>query len=237
MPARPPATSVPTRDARSPLTRDRIVGAAVELADVEGIDALSMRSLARSLGVEAMSLYHHVANKNDLLDGMVDVVFAELDRPEPGAPWREAIRDRCTSLRAALLRHPWAVGRLDSRRTPGMATLDHHDAVIGCLRLGGFSVRAAALAFATLDAYVFGFVVQELSLPMEPGEDTAALAAEILASAPVDALPHLAEMAAQHVSRPDYAFADEFEPGLDLILDGLARLRDGGPTVRRAGAR
>jgi AcrR family transcriptional regulator len=217
---------VRTRDGRPPLTRDRVVAAAVELADVDGIDALSMRALARSLGVEAMSLYHHVANKNDLLDGMVDAVFAELDRPEPGAPWREAIRDRCTSLRAALLRHPWAVGRLDSRRTPGMATLDHHDAVIGCLRLGGFSVRAAALAFASIDAFVFGFVVQELGLPMEPGEDTAMLAAEILASVPADTLPHLAEMVAEHVGLAGYTFAAEFEPGLDLVLDGLARLRD-----------
>lgn len=220
------SSAATSRTDREPLTRVRVVAAAVELADVEGIDALSMRALARSLGVEAMSLYHHVANKNDLLDGMVDVVFGELARPEPGAPWRPAIHDRCTSLRAALLRHPWAVGRLDSRRTPGWATLDHHDAVIGCLRLGGFSVRSAALAFATLDAFVFGFVVQELSLPMEPGEDTATLAAEILASVPTDALPHLAEMAAEHVSRPGYTFGGEFEPGLDLILDGLARLRD-----------
>jgi AcrR family transcriptional regulator len=214
------------RTRRDPLTRERVVVAAAALADGEGIDALSMRSLARSLGVEAMSLYHHVATKDDLLDAMVDDVFAELDRPEPGRPWRPALRDRCTSLHATLLRHPWAVGLLNSRRSPGMATLEHHDAVIGCLRLDGFSVRAAASAFATLDAYVYGFVVQELSLPMEPGEDTADLAAAILATAPMDALPHLAEMAAAYVGRPEYNFASEFDPGLDLVLDALATLRD-----------
>ena len=109
-----------------------------------------------------------------------------------------------------------------------MATLQHHDAVIGCLRAGGFSVRGAAHAFATIDAYVYGFAVQELSLPMEPGEDTSELAIEILASAPADQLPHLAEMTAEFVGRPDYAFANEFEPGLDLILDALDRTRRSG---------
>ena len=201
------------------------MAAAVELADEDGIEALSMRKLAQALGVEAMSLYHHVANKDELLDAMVDVVFTEVDLPAADGPWMVEVRGRCTSLREVLLRHPWAVGRLDSRRNPGMATLVHHDAVIGCLRGGGFSVRKAALAFATVDAYVFGFVVQQLGLPMEPGEDTAELAAEILASAPTDALPHLAEMAAEYVALPGYEFANEFEPGLDLILEALERTR------------
>ncbi len=220
-------TSPRARRDRTPLDRDRIVAVAVDLADADGIESLSMRSLARALGVEAMSLYHHVANKDDLLDGMVDAVFTAVDQPEIGAPWRPALAGRCRSLRAALLRHPWAVGRLNSRRTPGPANLAHHDAVIGCLRAGGFGVRATALAFATLDAFVYGFAVQQLSLPMEPGEDTATLAAEILASVPADALPNLAELATEHVGRADYAFADEFEPGLELILDGLDRLRAG----------
>ncbi len=201
------------------------MAAAVELADEDGIEALSMRKLAQALGVEAMSLYHHVANKDELLDAMVDLVFTEIDLPSADGPWMVEVRGRCTSLREVLLRHPWAVGRLDSRRTPGMATLVHHDAVIGCLRAGGFTVRKAALAFATLDAFVFGFVIQQLGLPMEPGEDTADLAAEILASAPTDALPHLAEMAAEYVALPGYEFANEFEPGLDLILEALDRTR------------
>ena len=213
---------------RTPLDRDRIVTAAIALADTSGMGALSMRSLARSLGVEAMSLYHHVANKDDLLDAMVDVVFTEVEAPVVGAPWRPAMQARCASLRRVLLAHPWAVGRLESRRNPGFATVHHHDAVIGCLRAGGFTVRQTALAYATLDAYVFGFVVQELSLPMEPGEHAADMAADILSDMPMEQLPHLAELAAEHVGRPDYAFAGEFAPGLELILDGLDRLRHGG---------
>ena len=217
-----PATDPKRRPA---LSRDRVVHEAVELADHEGIDALSMRKLAQALGVEAMSLYHHVANKDDLLDGMVDLVFSEVEMPTAGSPWQAEIRRRCTSLREVLLRHPWAVGRLDSRRSPGMANLLHHDAVLGCLRAGGFTVRGSGQAFAMIDSYVYGFVVQELSLPMEPGEDTADLAVEILASAPTDALPHLAEMVKDYVGLPGYAFANEFEPGLDLLLDALERQR------------
>ena len=216
------------RERRPALTHERVVAAAVELADDQGIEALSMRKLAQALGVEAMSLYHHVANKDDLLDAMVDLVFSEIATPAETGPWRTEVRARCTSLRDVLLRHPWAVGRLNSRRRPGMATLQHHDAVIGCLRAGGFTVRGAAHAFATIDAYVYGFAVQELSLPMEPGEDTSELAVEILASAPAEELPHLAEMTAEFVGRPDYAFANEFEPGLDLILDALDRTRPAG---------
>jgi AcrR family transcriptional regulator len=211
---------------REPLTRDRVVATAVGLADEDGIDGLSMRKLAQALGVEAMSLYHHVANKEDLLDGMVDAVFVEVALPEAdGERWRSPIRARCTSMREMLLRHPWAVGQLNSRRSPGIATLEHHDVVIGCLRAGGFSVRATASAFATLDAYVYGFVLQELSLPIELDEGPGDLAEEILGGLPDGALPHLAELAANYVTRPDYTFANEFDPGLDLILDGLERLR------------
>lgn len=213
------------RPPRPALSKDRVVAAAVELADDEGIEALSMRKLAQSLGVEAMSLYHHVANKDELLDAMVDSVFTEVALPSAAGPWQAEMRDRCTSMRDVLLRHPWAVGLLNSRRSPGMATLVHHDVVIGCLRAGGFTVRGSAHAFATLDAYVYGFVVQELSLPMEPGEDTADLAAAILASAPMESLPHLAEMTEAYVGLPGYRFADEYEPGLDLILDALERTR------------
>lgn len=223
----PPSRPEPTDRRRGGLSRDRIVATAVEVADAEGIEALSMRSLARALGVEAMSLYHHVANKDDLLDAMVDVVFTEVASPEVGGPWRPEVRTRCTSLRTVLLRHPWSVGQLNARRSPGAATLAHHEVMLGCLRAGGFDVRATALAFATLDAYVYGFVVQELSLPLGEGEATAELAAEILAGT-AESLPHLAEMAAEHVALPGYRFGNEFEPGLDLLLDGLERLRHGG---------
>lgn len=220
----PPATPAPRRAA---LTKERVIAAAVQLADEDGIDALSMRKLAQALGVEAMSLYHHVANKDELLDGMVDVVFAEVHLPAPEGPWIDEIRTRCVSMRDVLLRHPWAVGLLDSRRSPGMANLQHHDAVIGCLRAGGFAVRGAALAFATLDAFVYGFAVQELALPTESGEDVGALAEEILGDLPEGQLPHLIELAMEHVMQDDYAFANEFPLGLDLILDGLERTRQG----------
>jgi AcrR family transcriptional regulator len=210
---------------RPALSAERVVAAGVELADAEGIEALSMRKLAQSLGVEAMSLYHHVANKDVLLDGMVDTVFSEVHLPTTEGPWIAEIRARCMSLREVLLRHPWAVGLLDSRRSPGMANLQHHDAVIGCLRAGGFSVRGAALAFATIDAFVYGFVIQELALPTELGEDVGALAEEILGDVPEGTLPHLIEMATEHVMRDGYAFANEFPLGLDLILDGLDRQR------------
>jgi AcrR family transcriptional regulator len=202
-----------------------VLAEAMALADAEGIEALSMRSLAKAVGVEAMSLYHHVANKDDLLDGMVDAVFAEVDQPVVGEAWRPQLRTRCTSLRAVLLRHPWAVGRLDSRRSPGLATLSHHDAVIGCLRADGFSVPATARAFATLDAFVYGFVLQEVSLPLQEGEAVADIAEEILGSIDPTAFPALMELAIEHVQQPGYAFGEEFEPGLDLVLDGIADLR------------
>ena len=219
----------PAARSRPRLTRTAVIAAAVDLADRDGIDALTMRKLAQAIGVEAMSLYHHVANKDDLLDGMVDAVFSEITAPRAGEPFRPELKARCESLRAALLRHPWAVGRLDSRRSPGLATLQHHEAVLACLRADGFDVRATALAFATIDAFVYGFAVQELSLPIETGDDAAELATEIFESVDQAALPHLAEIAFEHASRADYAFANEFGPGLDLVLDGIDRLRSAHP--------
>ena len=216
----------PKAGTRSPLSRDRVVAAAIAIADHDGLDALSMRKLAQALGVEAMSLYHHVANKDALLDGMVDAVFAEIELPPTDIAWRPALRRRTSSVREAMLRHPWAIGRLDSRRSPGPATLRHHDAVLGCLRVGGFSVADAALAFATVDAFVYGFTMQELSLPFSPGEELAEVAAEMMAGM-ADAYPHLAEMVTERALQPGYDFADEFEPGLDLVLDSIERLHGG----------
>ncbi|MBD8870336.1 TetR/AcrR family transcriptional regulator [Nocardioides donggukensis] len=216
------------RQARGTLTRDGILAAAVELADREGRDgrtSLTMRSLARHLGVEAMSLYHHVTHKEDLLDGMVDVLFAEIHLPRAGADWMEEIRRRCRSGREVLARHPWAVGLMDSRSTPGPATLRHHDAVLGCLRSGGFSVPMAAHAFAVLDAHLYGFMVQEVSMPMHGPEETAALAELILAGLPEDSYPHLRELTEEHVLQPGYDFGAEFDYGLDLVLEGLERRR------------
>lgn len=215
-----------SRPPRIPLTRERVLHAAVALADASGSESLSMRKLGDAIGVEAMSLYHHVANKEDLLDGMIDVVFGEIDLPAGGEDWKTAMRARAMSARRVLSRHGWAIGFMESRSSPGPATLRHHDTVIGCLRDAGFSVELAAHAFSILDSYIYGFALQERSLPFPTPEQTAERAQDILASFPADTYPHLAELAIQHVLRPDYDHGHEFEFGLDLILDGLERTSD-----------
>ncbi|HVH22936.1 MAG TPA: TetR/AcrR family transcriptional regulator C-terminal domain-containing protein [Pseudonocardia sp.] len=207
------------------LTREKVLTSAVEMADVEGIETLSMRRLGARLGVEAMSLYRHVTGKDDLLDGMVDGVFAEIELPVDETGWRPALRRRAISTRAALARHPWAVGLLESRRSPGPATLRHHDAVLGTLRGAGFSVELAAHAYSVLDAYVYGFALQERSLPLDSARGTAELARSIMAGLSPGEYPHLVELAVQHVLQPGYDFGNEFGFGLDLVLDGLDRAR------------
>ncbi len=211
-------------ESRVPLSRERALEVAVALADTGGIQSLTMRRLAGELGVEAMSLYHHVANKEAILDGMVDRVFSEIELPAIDADWKPAMRERASSARAALVRHPWAVGLMDSRTTPGPATLGHHDAVIGCLRQAGFSLAMAGHAFSILDSYVYGFALQEISLPFDTAEETEAVAQDMLEQLPADGFPHLAEFTVQHVLRPGYDYGEEFEFGIDLILDGLERL-------------
>jgi len=216
-----------TAEPRTRLNRERVLLAAVARADAGGIDALTMRKLGEQLGVEAMSLYNHVANKDDLLDGMVDTVFSEIDLPAAGSDWRTAMRERAISTRHVLSIHPWATRLMQTRATPGPATLRHHDAVIGSLRAGGFSIEMAAHAFSVLDAYIYGFVMQESSLPFDTPEETAELAQTILSQMPADnPYPHLSEMATEHVLQPGYDYGDEFEFGLDLILDGLDRAGD-----------
>lgn len=208
---------------RGRLSRERVLAAAVVLADTGGIEALTMRRLGEELGVEAMSLYRHVANKEDLLDGMVDTVFAEIELPSRDTGWRTAMRRRAVSTRAALTRHPWATPLMQSRSTPGPATLRHHDEVIGVLRGAGFPVALAAHAFSAMDSYIYGFALQEKALPFESDEQTADLAQDIMGRFPADAYPHLAELTIQHVLRPGYDYGHEFEFGLDLVLDGLDR--------------
>ncbi|GIH15118.1 TetR/AcrR family transcriptional regulator [Rugosimonospora africana] len=208
---------------RDPLTRDRVLRSAVELADASGIEALSMRKLGESLGVEAMSLYNHVSGKEDLLDGMIDVVFDEIELPSSEDGWRESMRRRAGSVREALSRHRWAIGLMESRVTPGPATLRHHDAVIGCLRQGGFPVALTAHAFSVLDSYIYGFALQEKSLPFETPEETSELAQSIMGGFAEGAYPHLAELATAHILQPGYSYGDEFAFGLELILDGLER--------------
>jgi AcrR family transcriptional regulator len=214
-----------SRQARAPLSRERVLVEAVALADESGIGTLTMRRLADRLHVEPMSLYYHVANKDEILDGMVDVVFREIELPPAHAEWKTAMRDRAASARDALRRHPWAVGLMESRATPGPATLRHHDAVIGCLRNADFTIELAAHAFSAIDSYLYGFAMQELNLPFTTPEETAAMAVAFLDQFPAEEYPHLAELTTEHVLQPGYDYGSEFDFGLDLILDGLERAR------------
>jgi AcrR family transcriptional regulator len=207
------------------LTRERVLRAAISLADQDGIESLSMRKLGKRLGVEAMSLYNHVRNKVDMLDGMVDVVFREIDLPMDGMDWRTAMRQRAISARQALLRHPWAIGLMESRATPGPATLRHHDAVLGSLRKAGFSVDLAAHAYSILDGYIYGFTLTELTLPFPKSGEVAEVAENLLEGFGPGEYPYLTEMAVDRAMKPGYNYGDEFEYGLDLILDGIMRVR------------
>lgn len=207
---------------RAPLDAEQIVETAVMVADEEGLEQLSMRRLASELGVQAMSLYHHVPNKENLLDRMVDAVFAEIENPATDAPWRQAMGERAASAREALKRHRWATPLMESRENPGPATLGHHESVLRCLRAGGFSVALAAHAFSLLDAYIFGFVLQEQALPFENPEEARAVAS-VIGAQMGDAYPHMTEMMREHVLTGEYDYGDEFGYGLELILDGLAQ--------------
>jgi AcrR family transcriptional regulator len=212
--------------ARRSLNRERVLREAVAMAD-EAKDAVpSTRKLAERLGVRAMALYHHFRNKDELLDGMVDAVFAEVELPEDGVDWQTAMRRRAASARAALVRHPWAIGLMDSRPNPGPATLRHHDAVIGCLRAGGFTIVGAAHAFSVLDGYIYGFVIQELALPFKSADELEEVGGDIMSQMPEGEYPHLMEMFTDRAMQPGYDYADEFDIGLELIIDGLDRRRD-----------
>jgi AcrR family transcriptional regulator len=210
---------------RLPLSRERVLRAAMSLADASGIESLTMRRLGDALGVGPMALYRHVANKEDLIDAMVDVVFSEIGLPSTGGDWRAAMRERAIAVRQALLRHRWATGLLESRTNPGPANLQHHDAVIGCLRAAGFDIAMAAHAYSLLDSYIYGFAATQKNLPFTPA-DVGEMAQSMLRPFPAGAYPHLTEMLADHVMQPGYDYGDEFEYGLDVILDGLERALD-----------
>lgn len=217
------ASSVENETARRPLTPKRVIAGAVALADEIGIDALTIRRLAEALGVKPMAIYHHVANKEAIIDGMVDHVFAEIELPPTDLDWRSAIIVRSRSMRRALARHPWASPLMETRTTPGRATLRHHDAVVGCFRTAGFSLGLTGHAYAVLDAFLYGFALQEASLPATGGEEMSELAGSIAEAMPADLFPHLTEFTIGHVLQPGYDFGDEFEFGLGLVLDGLER--------------
>ncbi len=220
-------SKTPVGAGRVPLSRERVLLAGVAFADEHGIASLSMRKLGQALGVEAMSLYNHVANKDQLLDGMVDLVFRDIELPAVGADWKTAMRERAVSARRVLGRHPWAISLMSTRTSPGPATLRHHDAVIGCLRAGGFSIALAAHAFSLLDSYVYGFALQEATLPMgDTEEETAEVARTMMTGVSRDVFPNLVELTMEHILQPGYDYGNEFEFGIDLILDGLEGARD-----------
>jgi AcrR family transcriptional regulator len=218
--------SEPSVEPRVPLSRERVLYAALALADERGMESLTMRALGEELGVEAMSLYYHVANKDELVDGMVDLVYGEIELPPADADWKTAIREVATSAHDALSRHRWAIILMETRTRPGPANLRHHDSVIRTFREAGFSIKHAIHAFSVLDSYVSGFALQELTMPFDTSEELAEAAQSILAQFPADEYPHLAETISEHVTKPGYDYADEFEVGLDLVLDGIERLRD-----------
>jgi AcrR family transcriptional regulator len=211
---------------KAPLTRDRVLDAAITLAARDGIESLTMRRLGEELGAGPMSLYRHVANKEDLIDGIVDLVFTEIGLPPDGVDWKEAMRRRAISVRDVLSRHRWAIGLMESRRNPGPANLRHHDAVIGCLLAGGFDIAMVAHAYSLLDSYIYGFAATQINLPFETDEEVAEVAETMLRPFPLNAYPNLMQMLTGHVMKPGYDYGDEFAYGLDLILDGLERARD-----------
>jgi AcrR family transcriptional regulator len=216
------ATAGSTRR-RLPLTRERVLETALQLADQGGIEALSMRKLGQALGVEAMAVYYHLANKDEVLDGIVDLVFAQINLPIEGAPWKSEMRRRGISLYEVLQRHRWAIGMMEARVQAGPANLRHHDAVIGNLQAAWFSSAMVAHAYSVLDGYIYGFALTKMSLPFETPEDVEEVTQRMMEPYPSTEYPHLARFVNEHIMRPDYAFTEEFEYGLDLILDALER--------------
>ncbi|HET7171632.1 MAG TPA: TetR/AcrR family transcriptional regulator C-terminal domain-containing protein [Gaiellales bacterium] len=207
---------------RAGLTRDRVLATAVQLADEDGLDGLSMRKLAKRLGVEAMSLYNHIPGKERLLDGMVDLVFDEIEAPSTGGPWKDELRNRAHSTRAALRRHPWAVGLMEARPNPGDSNRRLHEAALACLRNAGFSVEESIHAYSVQDAYIYGYALQERTLGLDTRDDWRAVATRQLGErgpAP-DAAPSTTEVL-HHIAEHGFSHDEQFLFGLDLILDGL----------------
>lgn len=206
--------------------RDRIVAAAIDIADREGIEPLTIRRLATALGVAPMTLYHHVADKSEILDAMVDAVFAEIGPPEIDAPWRPEMAARCHRMHEVLGRHTWAVVLMDSRTSPGPGTLAFHEATLGCLFTSGLSMPMVGHVVAVLDALVFGVAIQEAALPFTGADDVQDAVGPILEMIPPDQYPFMTMYAVGRVMVEGYDFGDEFEVGLELVLDALERAVD-----------
>lgn len=205
-----------------PLSRERILVAAISLADEGGIESLSMRKIAQELGVQAMSLYNHLANKDDLLDGIVDIVIGEIEVPDLGMDWRMAMRRRANSAHEVLLRHPWATMPIVSRINVGPAMLRYIDGTLGCLWEAGFSVEMVDRAWNAIDSHIYGFTLQELNFPIETTE-YAKVAREYLPNIPADKYPYMNRLT-HHIIDGHYDGIADFNFGLELILDGLEKL-------------
>ncbi|MHB8890762.1 MAG: TetR/AcrR family transcriptional regulator [Candidatus Limnocylindrales bacterium] len=214
-----------TTPKRAPLSRDRVLRAALERADEAGLGSLTMQQIGRRLGVEAMSLYRHVRNKDDILDGMVDLVFAEIELPADRSSWRTVLRARSISTRAALRRHPWAITLMESRMAPGPANLRNHEDTLSVLLDTGCSAAMATHAYNLVDSYVLGFALQEVHLPFSNAEELAAVGEELLAQVPADAYPNMSRVAGELLAS-GFDYGNEFEFGLDLILAGIERALD-----------
>mgnify|MGYP001811678270 FL=1 len=210
-----------TDTTRTSLNPERVLRSALDLADRIGVEAFTIRKLAAELDTRPMTIYHHVPNKEAIIDGIVDRVFAEVELPPHDLPWRAAIRERCLSMRDVLGRHPWATPLMDSRTSPGPATMRHHDEVLGCLLRGGLSMASTADAYAVIDSYVYGFALQEASLPFDDGDDIGELAEAIISTLPAEEYPHLTRFTAEYVLQPGYSFSSSFTVGLDLLLEGI----------------
>jgi AcrR family transcriptional regulator len=206
------------------MTRERVLVGALELADEVGVPDLTIRRLADALDSKPMTIYHYVSSKEEILDGIVDLVLAEIELPDAELDWKPAMRARCVSARQVLARHPWAVQLIDSRRSPGPATLRHSDAVIACLRRG-LSLTMTAHAYAMLDAFVYGFVIQEASIPAS-GDAVAEIAEGMIDEQFAQHFPSLHAFTVNHVLQHGYDFRAEFDFGLDLILDQLEAFAD-----------
>ncbi len=216
--------AVQPRGARLPLNQERILSAAVNLADEGGLELLTMRRLGVNLGVEAMSLYNHIANKDDLLDGMVDIVVGEIDLPSDPGDWQDAMRQRAISARAVFARHPWASGLIDSRQTSGPARLRYFDWVLGTLRRAGFSFEMAVRAFSLIDSYIYGFGRQQFNLSADDDLASEEIAAAFLQAIPADEYPYLRELVVEHAMKSGYDADADFDFGLNIILGGLQGL-------------
>lgn len=210
-------------EARLPLSRDRILAVAVEIADERGVGAVTMREVASRLGVEAMSLYNHVANKEDILDGMIDSVVEQIEVPADADHWLEAMRRRAISAREVFGRHPWAPALLDSRESSGPTRLRYLDSILGALMRAGFSIDGAARAFSLLDSYIYGFGIQQMNFSADDGASTEEMAEAILAYIPAEEYPYLHGMAS-HAMEVGYDVDADFQFGLEIILDGLERI-------------